>query len=564
MCFVSVTAVTLIRSGSNLSSTPSVLHNPYLLNKSRDSSDSDGEAKGKSGEALPEIRKINFQASRSGQTNRYAFHFYQESEKQLKAMKLDGRRAVEPLPQTALEIGDRYFVGYDFPRRPTWTYAMSREQLDHSENRSFRDFMQALEKRHCEDNQQLSYCELNLETWRQLWRVLELSEVLLFVVDVRTPTLMFPPALYDYVRGCGKWLVLVLNKIDLVPSAVTVAWRSHFAQHYPGIHVVTFTSFPGRASPTHKSLQRRRRFGRLRMAIQGALQVQETCARIVGDRVDLSSWRHKIQSELERCQNEEEEGAVEVEQEAAQQEERPFDFRPVEQFKDGVLTVGCLGFPNAGKSSLMNALMGRKVVSVSRTPGHTKHFQTIFLTQTVRLCDCPGLVFPSCVPRALQVLMGSYPIAQLREPYAPLRYLAERVSLVDVLNLRDADVDSFDGWSPIALCDAWATQRGFLTARSARPDTFRAANHILRMALDGKIVLSLRPEGFFARAEYWQGHTDNAEILQILNRQNNETDAIEEEGEEEESSDEAGDEGAAGGPSRVVTKNPFELLADDC
>ena len=27
---------------------------------------------------------------------------------------------------------------------------------------------------------------------------------------------------------------------------------------------------------------------------------------------------------------------------------------------------------------------------MSKTPGHTKHFQTIFLSRTVKLCDCPG------------------------------------------------------------------------------------------------------------------------------------------------------------------------------
>lgn len=62
-----------------------------------------------------------------------------------------------------------------------------------------------------------------------------------------------------------------------------------------------------------------------------------------------------------------------------------------------------VGHPNVGKSSLINALMGKKVVSTSRTPGHTKHFQTIFLTPQVRLCDCPGLVFPSLVPKQTQV-----------------------------------------------------------------------------------------------------------------------------------------------------------------
>lgn len=63
------------------------------------------------------------------------------------------------------------------------------------------------------------------------------------------------------------------------------------------------------------------------------------------------------------------------------------------------------GFPNVGKSSVINSLVGRKVVSVSRTPGHTKYFQTYYLTPTVKLCDCPGLVFPSRVNKQLQVQM---------------------------------------------------------------------------------------------------------------------------------------------------------------
>lgn len=526
---------------------------------------------------MAHVQKINYQQARDGRTNRYAFHFYQESEKKLQEQKLDGRRGLEVLPKTALEIDDRFFVGYDFPKRPEWTYEMSKEQLDHVENKSFRDFMQQMEKRHYDDNKQLSYCELNLETWRQLWRVLELSDVFLMVVDVRTPTLMFPPSLYNYIRGCGKDMILVLNKIDLVAPEVTVAWKSYFTEHYPNIHIVTFTSFPGAQGGSNKSLQRRRRFGKLRMAIQGAQKVQEKCAEIVGNHVNLSSWKEKIEGELERCNNEEELGAaVEEEEEAPPEtdEERAFDFQTVEKFKDGILTIGCLGFPNAGKSSLMNALMGRKVVSVSRTPGHTKHFQTIFLTRTVRLCDCPGLVFPSCVPRPLQVLMGSYPIAQLREPYAPLRYLAERTNLVGILNLKDADVECFEEWSPVAICDAWATQRGFLTARSARPDTYRAANNILRMALDGKIVLSLRPKGFFEKEDYWKGHGEVKDILEILNRKmDNECETIGEvdEEEEESSSDEGqgkkntdGEEnGDESGPSQVEIKNPFALLSDD-
>jgi ribosome biogenesis GTPase A len=35
--------------------------------------------------------------------------------------------------------------------------------------------------------EELSYFELNLETWRQLWRVIEMSDVILFIVDLRFP-----------------------------------------------------------------------------------------------------------------------------------------------------------------------------------------------------------------------------------------------------------------------------------------------------------------------------------------------------------------------------------------
>jgi ribosome biogenesis GTPase A len=34
---------------------------------------------------------------------------------------------------------------------------------------------------------ELSYFEMNLETWRQLWRVLEMSDIILMIADIRYP-----------------------------------------------------------------------------------------------------------------------------------------------------------------------------------------------------------------------------------------------------------------------------------------------------------------------------------------------------------------------------------------
>lgn len=44
-----------------------------------------------------------------------------------------------------------------------------------------------------------------------------------------------------------------------------------------------------------------------------------------------------------------------------------------------LFSVGLVGYPNVGKSSTINSLMGIKRTSVSATPGKTKHFQVLHL-----------------------------------------------------------------------------------------------------------------------------------------------------------------------------------------
>ena len=44
-----------------------------------------------------------------------------------------------------------------------------------------------------------------------------------------------------------------------------------------------------------------------------------------------------------------------------------------------LVKIGVYGLPSAGKSTLMNAMAGRKVTSTSATPGHTKHIQTWYV-----------------------------------------------------------------------------------------------------------------------------------------------------------------------------------------
>lgn len=211
-------------------------------------------------------------------------------------------------------------------------------------------------------------------------------------------------------------------------------------------------------------------------------------------------------------------------------------------------------------------------MSVSRTPGHTKHFQTIFLTSNVKLCDCPGLVFPSKLPRTLQVLVGSYPIAHLREPYTAVGYLGKYLDLPTLLKMDhpSGEKGETQEWSAYDICEGWAIKRGFMTKRAARPDVARAANHLLRLALEGRISLYLRPPNYKAEESEWQSHPDVVEITAIQALEQNKDDSwmeqeeAEDQEEDEEESDSKEEDDEDESEDEVPTStNKFALLQDD-
>ncbi|KIK69019.1 hypothetical protein GYMLUDRAFT_35060 [Collybiopsis luxurians FD-317 M1] len=61
--------------------------------------------------------------------------------------------------------------------------------------------------------------------------------------------------------------------------------------------------------------------------------------------------------------------------------------------KASSVTVGVVGYPNVGKSSLINSLKRNKVCAVAAQPGHTKDLQSVQLERGMRIVDSPGVVF---------------------------------------------------------------------------------------------------------------------------------------------------------------------------
>lgn len=343
------------------------------------------------------------------------------------------------------------------PKRPAWVNTMSTEELESMEESAFEEWMNGILDRYSFD--EINYFETNLQVWRQLWRTIEKSDIVVLVLDARFPLLHFSHALYDYVcKDLNKDMVLCINKLDLVPEDVNNAWKAFFEKHFPELPIAVIRG--NTMNVLNKSTVNR-----------GDSLLDAIAACTVRKNGDVRKAKPYVYPESD-----------------AQ------DLNAHEHREEHIV-VGIAGDPNMGKSTLINQIFGIKRVSESATPGHTKHFQTLFLKPTLCFCDCPGVVFPKLsVGREIQVLFGSYPIAQTREPYSALRFLAEHAaqSIIDVYKLTPSEANGIENteefeWSPFDIAEAFSDKKRFYS-KGGKADVYRGANQLLRDALRGEKV----------------------------------------------------------------------------
>lgn len=155
---------------------------------------------------------------------------------------------------------------------------------------------------------------------------------------------------------------------------------------------------------------------------------------------------------------------------------------------DRPVTAMIMGIPNVGKSTLINALAGKRIAKVGNEPAVTKRQQKIRLEQGVDLCDTPGILWPKLEPASCGYRLAAtgavkdtameyesvalFTLAYLRQTYAEA--LKTRYKLAE---LHEDD---------LALLEAIGAKRGCLRAGGVI-DHYQAATIVLQDLRSGKL-----------------------------------------------------------------------------
>jgi nuclear GTP-binding protein len=219
--------------------------------------------------------------------------------------------------------------------------------------------------------------------YTEVKKVIEAADVVIQVLDARDPLGSRCPQVETAVLSAGKRLVLLLNKIDLIPRDNVDAWLKYLRKELPTVAFKASTQeqasrlgFAGRdASGTSKCV--------------GA----DILMRVLGN----------------YCRN------------------REIKTR---------ISVGIVGFPNVGKSSVINSLRRGKCCNVGATPGVTRRMQEVDLDKSVRLLDSPGVVMLTgkdgngrSQNHSVEVaLRNAVRVESLEDPVTPVEAILNRCS----------------------------------------------------------------------------------------------------------------------------------------
>lgn len=308
---------------------------------------------------------------------------------------------------------------------------------------------------------------------RELRKVIERSDVIIQVLDARDPEGTRSRWVEEEVRkrdASGKKLLAVVNKIDLVPRANLEAWLKHLRHSFP-------------CMPFKSSTQAQRQH-----LSQNAVPLA-TPAAVAGQKQSFQELP-VTSSSL---------GA-------------PALLNLLKQYAltspHSALTVGVVGYPNVGKSSLINSLKRSRACGVAAMPGKTRVVQEVVLDKGVKILDCPGVVLEdirelaeaedgtSRRKQAEMMLRNCVKAELVEDPVAPMDVILERADPELLMKLYNIPMwsDTRDFLIKLALT------RGRL-GRGGIPDLEAAAVGVLRDWNSGKIPYYTRPPAVHASSK---------------------------------------------------------------
>lgn len=303
---------------------------------------------------------------------------------------------------------------------------------------------------------------------RELRKVIERADVIIQVLDARDPEGTRSKWVEDEVRkrdAQGKKLLAVVNKIDLVPRENLELWLRHLRHSFPTM-------------PFKSSTQ-----GQRQHLSQNAVPLAAP-AQQVGEKRKLAELP-QTSSSL---------GA-------------PALLNLLKQYAlttpHSALTVGVVGYPNVGKSSLINSLKRSRACGVAAMPGKTRLVQEVVLDKGVKILDCPGVVLED-IGREYEGEQGRQKQAELMlrncvkaeiidDPVSPVEVILQRTDPATLQKLYN--VPPFDDVRDFLI--KIALTRGRL-GKGGIPDLIGSAVSVLRDWNSGKIPYFTKPPAVHA------------------------------------------------------------------
>jgi nuclear GTP-binding protein len=147
------------------------------------------------------------------------------------------------------------------------------------------------------------------------------------------------------------------------------------------------------------------------------------------------------------------------------------------------ISVGFIGYPNTGKSSIINTLRKKKVCTVAPIPGETKIWQYITLMKRIYLIDCPGVVPPSNTDTPQDILLRG--VVRVENVENPEQYIPAVLSKTKPQHIeRTYQIKGYK--DHIEFLEKLARKGGRLL-HGGEPDVDGVAKMVLNDFLRGKI-----------------------------------------------------------------------------